>query len=125
MLPQVRSQAGREAQMDWMLNDGRGEQGIEDLDQSITTAAEGGIHGLTKGAQALQSKCVHAGSMPECAFRVHSSSPPPCCWLNGKLSHPGQEYGRLAGVAGAIFPTVSPFWSSAPSWEDAGSISCV
>jgi hypothetical protein len=78
-------EAGREAQMDGMFDDRGGQQGIEDLDQSITTTAKGGIHGLTKGAQPLKGICVHAVSMPKRAFLVYPSSPAPCCWLNGKL----------------------------------------
>jgi hypothetical protein len=68
-----------------MLNDRRGEQGIEDLKQRITTAAEGGIKVLSKGAQALKGCCVHAVRMPKCAFLVYPASPHPCCWLNRKL----------------------------------------
>jgi hypothetical protein len=71
--------------MDRMLDDGSGEQGIEDLNQGIPTASEGGIKCMSKGAQALQSNCIHARSMPKRAFLVYSSSPAPCCWLNGKL----------------------------------------
>lgn len=46
--------------MDRMLDDRGSEQGIQDLKQGITTAAEGGIHGVTKGAQVLKGRCVHA-----------------------------------------------------------------
>jgi hypothetical protein len=72
--------------MDRVLNDWARQQGIEHLDQGITTTAEGGINCLTKGAQPLQGFCIHVLSMPKRAFRVYSSSPTPCCWLNGKLS---------------------------------------
>ena len=68
-----------------MLDDGRGEYGVKDLKQRVTTAAEGGINLVTKGAQALKGCCVHAVSMPKRAFRVYPSSPVPCCWLNGKF----------------------------------------
>ena len=47
-------EAGGQAQMDRMLDDRTREEGIEDLDQGITTTAEGGINRLTKGAQALK-----------------------------------------------------------------------
>ena len=79
-------EAGGQAEMDRMLDDSDGKQGIEHLKQCVTTTAEGGINGLTKGTQALKGRCVHAVSMPKRAFRVYPSSPSPCCWLNGKLS---------------------------------------
>ena len=70
--------------MDRMLDDRTGQEGIKHLDQRITTTAKGGIHDLTKGAQALKGFCFHALSMPKRAFRVSSPSPSPCYWLNGK-----------------------------------------
>jgi hypothetical protein len=57
-------------QIGWMLNDGDGEQGIKDLKQSVTAAAEGDINLMTKGAQPLKGFCVHAVSMPKRAFSV-------------------------------------------------------
>src|ERR1051326_6249991 len=71
--------------MDRMLDDRTREEGIKDLHQRVTTTAKGGIYDLTKGAQALKGFCFHTLSMPKRAFRVSSPSPPPCCWLNGKL----------------------------------------
>ena len=53
-------EAGSQTQMGWMLDDGGGEQGIADLKQCVTTAAEGGINLMTKGAQALKGVCFHA-----------------------------------------------------------------
>jgi hypothetical protein len=85
ILPQVRSQARGEAQMDRVFDDRGCQEPIEEFDQSITTASEGGIHGMSKGAQALKGRCVHAVSIPKRAFLVYPSSPTPCCWLNGKL----------------------------------------
>src|SRR5215469_9160044 len=58
--------------MDRMLDDWTREQGIKHLDQRITTTAKGGIHDVTKGAQALKGFCFHALSMPKRAFRVYS-----------------------------------------------------
>jgi hypothetical protein len=85
MLPQVRWKPGARLRWAGCANSRRGEQGIEDLKQRITTAAQGGIKVLTKGAQALKGCCVHAASMPKRAFLVYSSSPSPCCWLHGKI----------------------------------------
>jgi hypothetical protein len=85
MLPQVRSQAGGQAQVDRVLDDSGGEQGIQHLNQGITTASKCGIDVVAKGAQALKGRCVHAVSMPKRAFLVYSLSPSPRCWLNDKL----------------------------------------
>ena len=79
-------EAGSEAQMNRMLDGGAGQQRIEDLEKGITTAFKGGIHLLTKGAQALKGVYVHAVSMPKRAFLVYPSSLIPCCWVHGKLS---------------------------------------
>jgi hypothetical protein len=87
-------EAGGEAQMDRMLDDGGGEQSIEYFDQGITTATKCGIDLVTKGAQPLKGFCIHAVSMPKRAFLVYPSSPPLCCWLNGKL-----KYGNKRGDA--------------------------
>jgi hypothetical protein len=57
-------EAGGQTQMDRMFDDRARQERIEDLDQSITTAAEGGINVLTKGAQALKGFCVHAAPLP-------------------------------------------------------------
>ena len=70
-------EARSEAQVDGMLDDGGGEQSIKHLDQGITMASEGSIHLMTKGAQPLKGICVHAVSMPKCAFLVYLSSPSP------------------------------------------------
>ena len=91
-------EAGREAQVDGMRDDGAGQQGIEYLVQGITTAAKGGIDVLAKGAQPLKGCCLHAVSMPKCALLVSPSSPTPCCRLNGKLRS-WYEYLPEAGEA--------------------------
>ena len=78
-------EARGKAEVDGMLDDGGGEQGIEDLHQGVTATSKCGINLLTKGAQVLKGSCVHAVSMPKRAFLVYSSSPAPCCWLKGKL----------------------------------------
>jgi hypothetical protein len=72
-------EARGQAQMDRMLDDRTGQQGIKHLGQRITTTAKGGIYYVTKGAQALKSFFFHALSMPKRAFRVYSPSPPPRC----------------------------------------------
>jgi hypothetical protein len=71
--------------MDGMLDVWTRQQGIEHLHQSVPKTAKSGINCLTKGARPLKSMCVHALSRPKRAFLVYSSSPFPCCWLNGKL----------------------------------------
>ena len=78
-------EAGGQAQVDGMFDDRACQQGIQDLTQGIPTTAQSGINCLSKGAQALQGNCIHAGSMPKRAFLVYPSSPTPCCWLNGKF----------------------------------------
>ena len=53
-------EARGQAQMNRMLDDRTGQEGIKHLGQRITTTAEGGINLLTKGAQALKGFCFHA-----------------------------------------------------------------
>ena len=63
-------EARGQAEVDRMLDDRGGEQGIKALHQGVTATAEGDIHCLTKGAQALKGSCVHAVSMPKRALLV-------------------------------------------------------
>jgi len=65
-------EARGKAQMDGMLKDGGGKQGIQDLHQGVTTASKGAINLTTKGAPPLQGFGIHVLSMPTRVFLVYS-----------------------------------------------------